>query len=164
MKLYQLLQWIKVDDYQIYIHDIREEYQLKSTGNITFVESVGLNQPPESVGSEVEAERLVYVDVEYFNPTRHKALSYRLNQWSLFDRQGYVYESEYPMSVWFRDRGRPSLHENVLNPQTRARGWMVFKPARAANVDRLHFLTGFLSGHAVDIDLTIKAPRLQPPK
>ncbi len=120
---------IQVGDYDIIVHQITQEYVLNR---------------------DDEQERIVYANVEYHNNTQDKALSYRLNQWSLFDVEGYAYEYEIS-SYLYQERDKQRLRESLLNPQTHVRGWVAFKVPQGVVLERLQFLTGFLAGQAADI-------------
>jgi DNA-directed RNA polymerase subunit RPC12/RpoP len=114
---HQLQQWLKVGEYEIFVHQIMEETTPK--------------------------ERLLFVNLEYRN-TRHESLSCRRNQWVLFDAEGYTYDPATNTSL-LEARERPALTgERFINPGMRLRGWIVFKLPEHCIVDRLQFLTGFL--------------------
>lgn len=141
-------QWIAVGEYLLYIHGFLDE----------------LSPPPRSQPAAVASEtialaqgavdRLVYVNVEYQNLTSDQTLSYRLNQWTVFDSEGYAYQPLSGSTIGlFSERGRPALREGALGPGTRVRGWLAFRVPYRCELERLQFLTGFLTSKVADISL-----------
>ena len=121
--------WIRVGNFDILLHEV--------------------------VDAWVSGQRVIYINVEYWNRRSKETLSCRYNQWVLFDRENYSYEAISADRQLFEDQGRPFFGaERFLNRTMHARGWMAFKVPATAQIMRLQFLTGFLNTSTVDILLT----------
>ncbi|GAB4577839.1 MAG: hypothetical protein Fur0022_05710 [Anaerolineales bacterium] len=113
---HQLRQWLRVGNFEIFVHAILEEKE--------------------------NERRFIFVDVEYRNPGK-ETLSCRRNQWILYDAQGYTFDAASDSSL-LEKRGRPPLTgERFVNSGMRVRGWVVFSPPMNVNLERLQFITGF---------------------
>jgi hypothetical protein len=121
-----LQQWLKVGNYEIYLHSITDE--------------------------KVGQDRIIYANVEYRNNI-NETLSCRPSQWVLFDTDGYTYDT-LGMTALFEDRGRAPLRgERFINPGMRVRGWLAFKVPASSVLERLQFLTGHLTTRTVEFIL-----------
>jgi hypothetical protein len=115
---HQFQQWLKVGSHEILVHQIFEE--------------------------TIDKQRYLFANVEYRNNSSD-TLSCRRSQWILFDADGYTYDTE-GNSDFFQKLERPALGgERFINPGLRVRGWIAFKIPAAAVIERLQFLTGYLS-------------------
>lgn len=113
-----LNQWLRVGDYEICVHDVFEE--------------------------PVQDERVIYVNVAYRN-TSNKNLSCRRAQWVIFDVDGYTYDPE-SRNTLLEPFGRPPLSgERVIAIGMRVRGWLAYKIPKGCTIERLQFLTGYVS-------------------
>jgi len=113
---HQLQQWLNVGDYKVFVHHILEE--------------------------SINSERIVYVNVHYHNNST-TSLSCRRNQWVLYDIDAYPYDAITKSSL-FTDR-HPLGGERFISPNMQVRGWIAFKISQDTVIERLQFLTGFLS-------------------
>lgn len=119
-------EWMRAGDYEIIVHEV--------------------------VDAQVEDQRVIYINVEYANHRSRKPLSCRYNQWLLFDQLNYSYEASSSDRALYEDQQRPFLgHERFLNRGMQARGWLAFEVPDKTRLKRLHFFTGFLQTHTVDI-------------
>lgn len=119
-------EWMRIGDYNIFLHDVIDEV--------------------------VDGKRHFYINVEYANPRSVNQLSCRSNQWLLFDDQNYSYETVYGYKSIYEDKGRPHLGgERFVNPNMAVRGWLAFSVPLNARLTRLQFFTGFLATRSVDI-------------
>jgi hypothetical protein len=145
--VYQIGAWINVREYHFIVHEVRLDFVNKSepSAEVELFEDSGV------IVLDEDTQRVFYVNVAYENRNWRKSFSYRLNQWSLFDTDGYTYQPELRYDYLFKKRGLLPLVTGELNPNTRVRGWLAFILEPSAVVERIHFLTGFLSGKAVDI-------------
>lgn len=153
----KIQQWVRVGDYEIFVHDVVEEHiapKLKwdqyESPEMVLPDGTYLTTLPDA-----EDGRVMYVNVEYRNSTRDNTLSCRRNQWYLFDAEGYNYEAESTYSrdfvhLYENQNKRYLGGERLLNPQTRLRGWLAFKIPKEAVIERIQFITGFLGGKAAD--------------
>ncbi|MDM8547035.1 hypothetical protein [Candidatus Venteria ishoeyi] len=122
---HQLGQWLRVGDYEICVHEIFEE--------------------------KIKNQWMVYANVEYRNQVQ-TTLSCRVGQWIMFDTENYSYDGV-SQSQFFEDKGRPRLSERIIAPRTGVRGWLAFKKPLQAEMERLQFLTGYMSEHTVNFML-----------
>ncbi|GAB4213411.1 MAG: hypothetical protein OHK0022_50530 [Roseiflexaceae bacterium] len=147
-RFFQPQQWIAVGEYLLYIHGFLDEISPAPRGQAPTVatETIALVQGA--------VDRLVYVNVEYQNLTSDQTLSYRLNQWTVFDSEGYAYPAVSSSTAGlFTERGRPPLRDGALGPGTRVRGWMAFRVPYGCELERLQFISGFLTSKIADISL-----------
>jgi len=113
----QLQQWLRVGDYEIFVHAVFDE--------------------------KLDDERLVFVNVEYCNNST-EILSCRRNQWVLFDAESYPYDT-ISNNALLEQSGRPPIGgERFIAPGGQLRGWVAFKFPPEAILVKLQFLTGFL--------------------
>jgi hypothetical protein len=105
------------------------------------------------VEEKKDDKRIILIDIEYQNKT-DDVLSCRSNQWVLFDIDGYTYSSFYNDPTLFEDRRRPSLTgQRFANPGGRLRGWLAFNVPNDVVIEKVQFLTAFLSTKTVEFTL-----------
>ena len=119
----QLKQWVKVDAYEICLHEVRD-------------------LPRKNF-------RILAINVEYRN-NGDGMLSCRIGQWNLFDQDGYTYQFEYLAEFFTGLPGSRLPGESVIGPEMRVRGWIVFKIPLTATVERLQFLVDLIHYKTVD--------------
>lgn len=124
---HQFQQWLKVGNYDIMVHQILEE--------------------------KIDKQRYLFVNVEYRNNSSD-TLSCRRNQWILFDADGYSYDTESSPNLYQKQERPPLGGERFINPGMRVRGWVAFKIPSAVVVERLQFLTGYLSTKTAEFFLS----------
>ncbi len=147
--MFKIGEWIHVKEYHFIVHEVRLDFVNKHepSAEVQLFEDSGV------VVLDEDTKRVFYINVSYENRNWRKSFSYRLNQWSVFDVEGYSYPSEYYYDYLFKKRELRPLMGGELNPNTRVRGWLAFILGRDTVLERIHFLSGFLVGKAVDIVL-----------
>ena len=115
---HQTKQWLKVGEYEIYLHEIMQK--------------------------QVDSQQIFAVNVEYRN-NGNETLSCRRSQWILFDVDGYTYDNDAWGKLPEELSGQLLGGDRMLTPGARLRGWVIFKLPEATEVDRLQFLTGYLA-------------------
>lgn len=114
---HQTQQWLKVGEYEIYLHEI--------------------------VQRQVDSQQIFAVNVEYRN-NGSETLSCRRNQWIVFDVDGYAHDNDFNAKLLDGLSGQLLGGDRMVTPGSRVRGWVIFKLPEAIVVDRLQFLTGYL--------------------
>ena len=115
---HQTKQWLKVGEYEIYLHEI--------------------------VQKQVDGQQLFAVNVEYRN-NGAETLSCRRSQWILFDTDGYTYDNDAWGKLPEELTGQPLGGDRMVTPGSRVRGWVSFKLPQNTMVEKLQFLTGYLN-------------------
>lgn len=120
---HQLKQWLKVGSYEIFLHEVQELRR--------------------------DETHFFCINIEYRNNSK-ETLSCRRNQWILFDRDGYTYDSDPFLKLPDSFNGQLLGGDRLVTPGAKVRGWVVFKLSEATVVDRLQFLTSVLSSKTAE--------------
>lgn len=157
-----IAQWIRVGDYAIFLHSVHEEYLANSQTVVAHYERPRLlnsqggdlvwqDSPEDNAGKE----RVVYLNVEYANPTDTKSIKCGLSQWRVYDKESYGYEPE-ALSNWlYKDNNKRQLVDSFVNPGLNLRGWVAFIVPKPADIGRVQFMSGHLSGKTADLTITL---------
>ncbi len=122
---HQHQQWLAAGDYEVFVHEMFEE--------------------------KVKEQRVFYANVEYRNPGSD-ILSCRHNQWVIFDRDGYGYDSSWDSNL-FKEHVPGLTGERFASPGMQVRAWVAFKVPSEVEIIRLQFITAFLSTRTIEFIL-----------
>jgi predicted RNA-binding Zn-ribbon protein involved in translation (DUF1610 family) len=121
---HQIKQWLKVGEYEIYLHEI--------------------------VQKQVDGQQIFAVNVEYRN-NGVETLSCRRSQWTLFDPEGYAYDNDQvDRNPHESLPGQMLGIQRIVTPGSKVRGWVTFKIPAATTIERLQFLTGNFSAKTAE--------------
>lgn len=110
-------QWIKVAEYDVFLHKFSVE--------------------------KVSKERVLFIEVEYENKTADP-LKYRHDQWIIYDKTGYTYEAVKDFShphLYKKEKIYLGM-QRILNPGMRLRGWLAFVLPLENAIECLQFSAG----------------------
>jgi hypothetical protein len=124
---HSIKEWIQVGDYDIFVHQIIVEKEV------------------------VDNKRLVYIEVEYANQRSAEELSCRVNQWVLYDSQGYSYEAKSSRNLYENKNVQYLGSDRFLSQNMQLRGWLAFEIPENAILKRIQFITAFLGTKTADI-------------
>jgi hypothetical protein len=108
-------------------------------------------------------ERVVYAEVDYRNETDVESMSCRVNQWHLFDQNGYSYEAQSDLGNTYLYREKRYFgSDRFIDPGMNARGWFAFTVPQDAKITVLQFLTKYVGTKTANIvvpdDIETEAP------
>lgn len=121
-----LKQWLRVGDYEICLHEIRQ--------------------------AQVDSQVVFAINVECRNNSKQN-LSFRGSQWTLYDADGYSYENKHAAHLPDGLPGKPLGSERIIPPGSNIRGWVIFDLNPNAVIERLQFLTGYLTSKTAEYHL-----------
>ena len=114
----QIKQWLKVAEYEIFLHSVALE--------------------------TIKKNRVLYIDVEYRNK-QSAPLQCHHAQWILFDRDGYTYEptKDFSLPELYEPNGKHYLGmSRTITQGMKLRGWLAFVLPESAIVEYLQFSAG----------------------
>jgi hypothetical protein len=104
---------------------------------------------PRDVAEPTPGKRRVAVDVEMRHGNGGGAISYDASKWRVYDVDGFAFEG----TTLGGDAKEPKLVAGALTPGNKTRGWVTFEVTETSKLQRVEYLTGYLSANVASFRL-----------
>lgn len=98
-----------------------------------------------------KGNKLVAIEVEYYNPTQDKQFDANPMQWKLFDNEYYSYDHGIMV-----DSKTPKLHVTTVNPGSKVKGWVTFEIPESSKALKVQFQPEFFDNANIEISLELQ--------
>lgn len=99
------------------------------------------------ISAPKEGNKLIAIEVEYYNPTTDKQINVNCWDWKVIDNENYSYDTG------FLEPKEPYINTGTINPGGKLKGWITFEIPKTSIPKKVQFKPDLIDNANIEIAL-----------